>query len=192
MGLVSRGLEMECSSLHRRVILVYFRTLKYDFCIDSCGKCWKSVPYLQYRYTPFTTMAAYRKRTNQAREIPWTNIQSRHFTLDEKKTGLVRLCYYTMEMRPFLYQFGKGMNSIRSYIHSLIRHTSTDWIGRFHVISKRNAVECTDGLDFVELYKYLTAPWKCAFVSRYRLPMQSLPLCFFNHTMGMGPFQLTI
>ena len=99
-------------------ILVYCRTVKYDFCIGSCGKCLKSVAYLQYRYIHFTKMAAYRKRTNQARAMPWStpiarfmgpkwgssgadrtqvapcwthescylgNIQSLHFTLNEKK-----------------------------------------------------------------------------------------------------------
>ena len=59
------------------------------------------------------------------------------------------------------------MTSIRSYFHRIIRHTATDWIGRFHMISKWNAVDCTDGLDLVELYKYLTTRWR-AFVSRYR------------------------
>ena len=56
----------------------------------------------------------------------------------------VRLCYYTMEMRPFSYHFGNEITSIRSYFHSVIRHTATDWLGAFRVISKQNAVDFTD------------------------------------------------
>ena len=99
MGPVSHGLEMECSSLHWRVILVYFRTSKYDFCIGFCGSCLKSVLYLQYKYIHFTTTAAYRKRTNQARPMPLTNIQSRHFTLNKTLhwIGSFVLLYYGYE-----------------------------------------------------------------------------------------------
>ena len=113
------------------------------------------------------------------------------FNVDSRwknNTGPVRLCYYTMEMRPFWYEFGNEMISMRSYFQSIMRHTATDWINRFHVISKWNAVDCTDGLDFVELYKYLTTPRKRVLVSRYKGiiiicwnhmtgPMQSLSFC---------------
>ena len=144
---VSCGLKMKCCSLPWRIVLVYLRTFTYTCYICSCGKCLKTAPCLHYRCTYFITTTAYRKHTNHAQGewMSWTDMQYWQLTLYMTNSETVRLCYYTMEMRPFSYHFGNEMTSVRSYFHSIIRHTAaTDWLGAFRVISKQNAVDFTD------------------------------------------------
>ena len=79
------------------------------------------------------------RKANECPELIIFKIDSSH-RLYMKNSEPVRLCYYTMEMRPFPHLFDNEMTSIRSYFHS-IRHTATDWLCAFRVISKRNAVD---------------------------------------------------
>ena len=145
MGPVSCGLKMECCSLPWRLVLCTWGRWNTPFTLVLVVNVWKR----RHIYTTDVPNSLQRPHTEsipitQGEWMPWTNMHYWQVTLYMKNSEPVRLCYYTMEMRPFSYHFGNEMTSMRSYFHSIIRHTATDWLAAFRVISKQNAVDFTD------------------------------------------------